>query len=289
MNKFSINWKVKSFIYKFLFFFKAQNFLFFIQKKITKRASIEILEIDNSWKYHLKNLQSYNSREVLEFGGGKSLDQNIFMSYQFNNKLNQTVIDEAKMLDIGLFNEASAQISKILKTEKKSLIKSIDQIKKFYNINYTAPYSFEKITENKILFDSCISTATLEHFPISDLDKAFKNLKKIIKKDGIISATIDYSDHYNHTDGKIGPLNFLQYDKKSWKKYNSPYLFQNRLRHNNFRDFFLRMNYKIIEENKGPSGIPPEIISNEFDANNEETFVLWGQFLLKNLDLGSVI
>ena len=47
MNKFSINWKVKSFIYKFLFFFKAQNFLFFIQKKITKRASIKILEIDN--------------------------------------------------------------------------------------------------------------------------------------------------------------------------------------------------------------------------------------------------
>ena len=81
----------------------------------------------------------------------------------------------------------------------------------------------------------------------------------------------------------------MQYDKKSWKKYNSPYLFQNRLRHNNFRDFFLKLNYKIIEENKGPSGIPPEIISNEFDANNEETFVLWGQFLLKNLDLGSVI
>ena len=286
MNKFSINWKVKSFIYKIIFFFKVQNLLFFIQKKITKTASFEILEpaiIDNSWKYHLKNLQSYNSHEVLEFGGGKSLEQNIFLSCQFNNKLNQTVIDEAKMLDIGLFNKASEQVSKILKTEKKLPISSIDEIKKNYNINYIAPCSFKKIIEKNLIFDACISTATLEHFPKSDLDNAFENLKKIIKKDGIISATIDYSDHYNHTDKKIGDLNFLKYNEKSWKKYNTPYMFQNRLRHNNFRDFFLKMNYEIVEENKGPIGTPPETISKEFDENNEETFILWGQFLLKNI------
>ena len=286
MNKFSINWKVKSFIYKIIFFFKVQNLLFFIQKKITKTATFEILEpaiIDNSWKYHLRNLQSYNSHEVLEFGGGKSLEQNIFLSCQFNNKLNQTVIDEAKMLDIGLFNEASAQVSKILKTEKKLPISSIDEIKKNYNINYIAPCSFKKIIEKNLIFDACISTATLEHFPKSDLDNAFENLKKIIKKDGIISATIDYSDHYNHTDKKIGDLNFLKYNEESWKKYNTPYMFQNRLRHNNFRDFFLKMNYEIVEENKGPIGTPPETISKEFDENNEETFILWGQFLLKNI------
>ena len=86
MNKFSINWKVKSFIYKIIFFFKVQNLLFFIQKKITKTATFEILEpaiIENSWKYHLRNLQSYNSHEVLEFGGGKSLEQNIFLNYHY--------------------------------------------------------------------------------------------------------------------------------------------------------------------------------------------------------------
>ena len=59
MNEFLINWKLKSFIYKILFFFKAHNILFFIQKKITKRANIEIFTIDNSWKYHLKNLQYF--------------------------------------------------------------------------------------------------------------------------------------------------------------------------------------------------------------------------------------
>ena len=41
-------------------------------------------------------------------------------------------------------------------------------------------------------------------------------------------------------------------------------------------------NYEIVEENKGPIGTPPTTISKEFDENNEETFILWGQFLLKN-------
>ena len=282
MNEFLINWKLKSFIYKILFFFKAHNILFFIQKKITKRANIDIFTIDNSWKYHLKNLQYYDSKKILEFGAGKSLEQNIFLNYNFNSKLHQTVIDESNMLDIGLFNEASSQISKIIKIQKKSLVHSIEEIEKFYNIKYLAPYDMEKIKKNEMIFDACISTATLEHFPLEDLEKAFKNLKKIIKKNGIISSTIDYSDHYSHTDDKINSLNFLQYDKNTWKKYNTPYLFQNRLRHQDYRDFFLKMNYEIVEENQGEIGKPPKIVSNEFDANNKETYILWGQFLLKN-------
>lgn len=282
MNKFLINWKIKSFIYKFLFFLKAQNILFFIQKKITKRANIEILKIDNSWKYHLKNLESHNSMNILEFGAGKSLEQNIFLNYQLKTKLNQTVIDEIKMLDISLFNEANFQVSKILQVEKKPSINSTEEINKFFNIKYLAPHSVEKIAESGTIFDACISTATLEHFPLKDLESTFKNLKKIVKQDGIISATIDYSDHYSHTDQKIGPLNFLQYNKKQWEIYNTPYLFQNRLRHQNFRDFFLKMNYQIVEEKQGPIGTSPKKVSNEFDVDNKETYILWGQFLLKN-------
>ena len=249
---------------------------------MSKNKNNEIFTIDNSWKYHLKNLQYYDSKQILEFGAGKSLEQNIFLNYNFNNKLHQTVIDESNMLDIGLFNEASSQISKIIKIQKKSLVHSIEEIEKFYNIKYLAPYDMEKIKKNEMIFDACISTATLEHFPLEDLEKAFKNLKKIIKKNGIISSTIDYSDHYSHTDDKISSLNFLQYDKNTWKRYNTPYLFQNRLRHQDYRDFFLKMNFEIIEENQGEIGKPPKIVSNEFDANNKETYILWGQFLLKN-------
>ena len=46
---FQINWKFKVFIYKILYFFKLKKTLFFIQKKITKRAFEEINEVQFYW------------------------------------------------------------------------------------------------------------------------------------------------------------------------------------------------------------------------------------------------
>ena len=79
------------------------------------------------------------------------------------------------------------------------------------------------------------------------------------------------------------PLNFLKFSSKDWAKYNNNYLFQNRLRHQDFRKFFLDMNFEIIEEKKSSLGSPPKKISDEFEKNNDETFILWGQFVLKNI------
>ena len=54
---------------------------------------------------------------ILEFGAGKSLEQNIFLSYKSNHKLNQTLIDISNMLDIDLFNKANQ--SRLSKKNKK--------------------------------------------------------------------------------------------------------------------------------------------------------------------------
>ena len=278
---FQINWKIKSFIYKILYLFKLKRTLFFIQKKITKRADVKIEKIIFYWKNHLKYLENHKSKKILEFGAGKSLEQNIFLSYKSNHKFNQTLIDISNMLDIDLFNKANEQIAKLLQADRKPFARSVDDLKRIYNITYLAPCTVNEIKEKGLLFDACISSTTLEHFPTDALDITFKTLKKIVKKDGIISALIDYSDHYSHTDNKINNLNFLQFDDSEWKKYNTPFLFQNRLRHQNFRDFFLESGYEILEEIKGEHGTEPKINSNKFDDQNKETFLLWGHFLLK--------
>ena len=279
---FQINWKIKSILYKIFYIFKLKKTLFFIQKKITKRAEIKIEEIPFYWNYHLKFLENNRSQKILEFGAGKSLEQNIFLSYKSNQKFDQTLIDISNMFDIDLFNKANEQIAKILKVERRHFVKSLNDLKKFYNINYLAPCTVNEIKEKGFLFDACISSTTLEHFPNKDLDITFKTLKKILKKNGIISALIDYSDHYSHTDKKIYNLNFLQFSDEEWKKYNTPFLFQNRLRHQDYRNFFLNLNYEILEEIKGKLGTKPKIISDKFNINDEETFVLSGHFLLQS-------
>ena len=275
-----INWKIKSLLYRLLNFFKLYKVLFFIQKKITKRSNIDLKEIAFYWQYHLKFLKENNSKTILEIGAGKSLAQNIFLSYSFNQKIEQTLIDVSRMIDLDLFNKANDQISKLLGVNKLPSAKSIDDLKKNYNLNYLAPMSLNQIIKNKLQFDACISSTTLEHLSEEDLNKTFLLLKKIIKKEGIISAAIDYSDHYSHTDKNIDKLNFLRFSNDEWDKHNTPMLFQNRLRHQDYRKFFKLNKYKI-HEIKGELGKCPQNISKEFDISNKETFILWGHFLLK--------
>ena len=278
---FQINWKLKSLVYKFLEFFRLKRTLYFIQKKITKRSDINLNEIIFYWDFHLKYLTNNNSTKILEFGAGKSLIQNIFLSYKTNLKFEQTLIDISKMIDLDLFNRANEQVAKILKVERRPFVKNNNDIKKNFNILYSAPTTLNEIEEKNLLFDACISSTVLEHFPKKDLEETFRILKKIIKKDGIISASIDYSDHYSHTDEKISKLNFLQFSNKIWGKYNNSFLYQNRLRHQDYKKIFINLDYEIIDEIKGDYEKKPKLISNNFDVNNKDTFMLWGHFLLK--------
>lgn len=277
---FQINWKIKSLGYKFLNFFNLYKTLFFIQKKITKRSNLNYNETVFYWDYHYKYLKENNSRTLIEFGAGKSLAQNIFLSYKFNQNLEQTLIDISKMLDLDLFNEANNQISKLLEVRKMPEVKNISDLKKYYNINYLAPMDLEKINKSDLKFDACISSTTLEHLSKKDLEKNLNFLKNIIKKTGIVSALIDYSDHYSHTDKNIGNLNFLKFNEDEWVKYNTPMLFQNRLRHQDYRKLFKSFGYKLFEIT-GKYGKFPDKVSKEFDVSNKETAMLWGYFLLK--------
>lgn len=275
-----INWKLKSLLYRILAFFNLYKTLFFIQKNITKRSKIKLDKKIFYWDYHYKFLKENNSKKILEIGAGKSLAQNIYLSYMFKKKVKQTLIDISMMLDLDLFNQANDQISEMLKVDKIPSAYSVEDLEKNFNLIYLAPADLQKIKENKLEFDACISSTTLEHIPKNELERIFKSLKEIVKKDGIISALIDYSDHYSHTDKSICNLNFLQFSSKKWMSYNTPMLFQNRLRHQDYRKLFGSMGFKIFEI-KGPLGNSPKFISEEFDKDNDETFMLWGHYLLK--------
>lgn len=277
---FQINWKLKSIIYKILCFFRLNKTLFFIQKHITKRSQINFDKTIFYWDYHYKYLKEYNSKSVLEMGAGKSLAQNIFLSYKFNQSIQQTLIDVTNMLDLDLFNKANEQISKLLRVNSIPSAKTFLDLKKNYNLDYIAPISLETIAERKLYFDASISSTTLEHLPESELIESLSLLKKVIRKKGIISALIDYSDHYSHTDKNINSLNYLQFNDDEWSKYNSPMLFQNRLRHQDYREIFKHLGFKIFEI-KGNFGIYPKNVSEKFNAKNDETKILWGHFLLE--------
>jgi len=277
---FQINWKLKAILYKLFSFLRLKRTFYFIQKHITKRSRINITEINKLWVFHSDAIFNSKSKKILEVGAGKSLEQNIYLSYKFDSTIDQTAIDINYMLDFKLFNDASSQIANLLKLKNKGEVKNISDLKARYNITYIAPFKISEFnTEEK--FDICISTAALEHFNILDLQNFLLDLKKILNDNGLISSLIDYSDHYSHTDKNIDKLNFLSYSKKEWEKYNNSYLYQNRLRHQDYKKLFIDKGYKIVKTVKGSVTNPSKKISNEFDTSNDETFLNWAYFLTK--------
>ena len=280
---FQINWRFKSLVYWFLYFIFFKKVLFFIQKKITKRAYSSIGEMLYAYKLHFNSLKKYKSKQILEFGAGKSLEQNIYLSIKFNNRINQTAIDIDKMIDFNLLNFAKKQLEKKIKLSLKSqYIKNLSDLKKFLNIEYYAPINVIDLNEKK-KFDAIISTNVIEHISKKQFEIILEKFRKVIKNSGILSFIIDYSDHYSHTDRNITSTNFLKYSKSEFKKYNTPLLLQNRLRHYDYIDIFKNKRFKILKIIKGPKGDRQKIVSDEFRKNHKDLLVTWGYFLLKKI------
>ena len=280
---FQINWRLKSLIYWFLYFTFFKKILFFIQKKITKRAFSSIGVMLYAYKLHFNSLKKYKSKKILEFGAGKSLEQNIYLSIKFNNRINQTVIDIDKMIDFNLLNFAKNQLQKKIKLSPKLKdIKNLKDLQNFLNIKYYAPINIIDLNEKK-KFDAIISTNVIEHISKKHFEIILEKFRKIVKKYGILSFVIDYSDHYSHTDKNISSTNFLKYSELEFKKYNTPLLFQNRLRHYDYIDIFKNKKFKILKIVKGPKGDIQNTVSDEFKKNHQDLFVTWGYFLLKKI------
>ena len=277
---FQINWKLKALLYKLFGLLKLRRTFYFIQKHITKRSRINIVEINKLWVFHSDAIENSKSKKILEVGAGKALEQNIYLSYKFGSMIDQTAIDINNMLDFKLFNDASAQIANLLKLKNKGVIKDISDLKIKYNITYMAPFKIGEFNA-KEKFDICISTTALEHFSVLDLQNYLLDLKKVLNKNGLISSLIDYSDHYSHTDKNIDTLNFLSYSKEEWEKYNNSYLYQNRLRHQDYKKLFIDHGYKIVKIIKGNVTNPNKKISDVFDIDDDETFLNWAYFLTK--------
>ena len=255
----NIPWKIKSVIFGLIDFLNDPSALYFIQKNITKRSRITTLNVSPIWEAHKKVLEKYGATDsVFEFGVGKSLAQNLFLSNVVDKQL---VVDLNPMIDFELVETARRILSEKVSLKSDIKIKNVKDLDNF-GIQYCAPYDASETTLDDQSLDACISTFTLEHIPKKSIENIFKELHRKLKETGIVSAKIDYSDHYAHTDSKIPLLNYLRYDADEWKKYNHNCHYQNRLRHYDYIRIFESLGFSVVEQSLDFSekSIPAEIV-----------------------------
>jgi len=262
---------------------KLYSILFFIQNRVTKRSRIKNVNMRCTWDMHLNIIKKHSSKSLkesvlFEFGAGKSLIQNLYLSQYFRS---QILVDLYPMINLPLVNNAVQILNANGLLSHTQNINSVADLNSF-RISYKAPYDAENTDFDESFFDICISTNTLEHIPKASIINIFTELKRILNKNALLSLKIDYSDHYSHTDTKITPLNFLQYSEKEWDKYNHSAHFQNRLRHSDFRDLFLSLNFLIIEDHQLTKFDDINVKLHTDFLGRMDANVTSGYFLLRN-------
>ena len=240
-----IPWKLKSLLFATIDIFYADSILYLAQKYLTRRSKRSFTRQIRRWHQHEAVIKKANASPVIfEFGAGKDLAQNLFLSSWAGK---QYLIDLNFMLDLDLCESARLELVKNSILEDRGELSSVNDLLK-YGIYYTAPADAASTDLADESIDVCISTATLEHIPELSISKILTELYRIIKVGGLVSAVIDYSDHYSHTDSSISQLNFLKYSEDKWARYNHRSHYQNRLRHDRYIELFKENGFNLLQE-----------------------------------------
>ena len=97
--------------------------------------------------------------------------------------------------------------------------------------------------------DAIISRTVLEHVRPNDMEMLFTEFARMLRPDGAMCHIIDNSDHWEHRDKAISRVNFLRYEERDllWKlACFNPQMYQNRMRHSDYAQFFRRLGWKEV-------------------------------------------
>jgi SAM-dependent methyltransferase len=176
-----IPWRAKSFAFALIDLFRLSPLLYFAQKNVTKRSRRAVKQAHPHWQFHAANLAQLQAPKVLEFGAGKSLAQNIYLSPFCGSQL---LVDLNPMLDPGLVDAAAQSISHIAPVTYKKIANTNDLAA--YNITYKAPVDVSRTGLPDSSLDACISTSTLEHIPEESLRAILKELRRVLRPGGVL-------------------------------------------------------------------------------------------------------
>lgn len=268
-----MNWKMKNamfFILETIPFGERVYYLF--QKYITGSVWVDDAHFKSYFetkvKIHLETIEEFGKSKIhdstfFEFGAGWDMLAAIglarggtYIAVDLNNyahpELVRNTIDLYKRNAsfLSLFydrNELDEDGTKFVQLSFHSSKKLKEDLKRVFNIDYYAPMDAGNTPFHTHSVDYVISNVSLEHIPYKDIDRIFHECHRLLKDDGLLSVTVDYTDHWQHTDPSISVFNYMQYSEKEWKKYNPSMHYQNRLQHSDYVKLLEKNGFAVIK------------------------------------------
>lgn len=119
-------------------------------------------------------------------------------------------------------------------------------------IDYHAPADASKTGLSAASVDVVFSNSVLEHVPGPVIEDCFQEATRILKPGGIVFHSVNCGDHYAYVDRSISQLHYLRYSESAWKKWNNAFLYQNRLRAEDFTRMAKRAGFTIEIDTSRP-------------------------------------
>ncbi|HMB44228.1 MAG TPA: class I SAM-dependent methyltransferase [Candidatus Methanoperedens sp.] len=192
---------------------------------------------------------TFKNKQILELGPGNSIA--LAMNFLCNSSGKYLMVDK---------------YPRILKTEKqaKHLLEQITYFEEKYHSNLNNFINKDNLEFNEAFLtymqdsaedlrnisshsvDIILSISVLEH--IRDVEKSFKEMRRILKEGGVMYHSIDLRDHYNSNE----PLKFLKYSDFAWDNFltKEGYSYTNRLRIYDYMELLAKYGFEIININK---------------------------------------
>jgi SAM-dependent methyltransferase len=175
-------------------------------------------------------------------------------TYDISRLLKNSLVVTSAIQIVDLFIEASQEVNSKLRPERVALLRKLiqqpnikaDQILATCNISYHAPADASATQLPDASADLVYSNNVFEHIRKPDIISILKEAYRVLRSGGYMLHFVDLSDHFAHADPSISRINFLQFSEESFSRYNSKFIFQNRLRAPVYRQIVLDQGFEIV-------------------------------------------
>lgn len=123
----------------------------------------------------------------------------------------------------------------------------VPEVLRALGMRYVAPADARRTGFAPDSVDLVLSTWTLEHIPPAILRAIFAECRRLLSPGGIITAQIDFKDHFSYIDPAVGSFNFYRYDAARWRLVNPSLHYQSRLRWPGYLEIFEAAGLEPIE------------------------------------------
>lgn len=249
-----MNWRTKARAFKVLSNIPfGKDLHYALQRYVTRRlprSEKQVRSIYTLARRLVAVYEEYSPRPLrdstcFEFGAGRDLI--LPLAFSAHGAKRFITVDIERLAKLDLIRSNAAIVSRVSGMDRLG-VNSLEDLDRVWNIEYRAPADARMTGLPSGSIDCAVSVETLEHIPRSDIVAILKELRRIMRPEGVMLMQIDYGDHFKGFDPSISAFNFLTYSEEDWAPFQSRFQYVNRLRHSEYLQLFKEAGFDLLSD-----------------------------------------